>query len=279
MRGYSLVECICSICIVGILSAIVLRSTQYASAILGDFTVNLEERNSITKAALVVSAITSSSERSHLEDLISITDGGVLTLPHGGAHPVQGVGASSRPRASSHIVSAIEVDPRLRGRIRTSEFDAAGISIEVCETPSLPDRESTKSHLLVGVAGLCQVTGVAEPSTLGCFTLRGTPVRGLLLPLSACPIASLHEYLPVTREASVFIDATGELRLVSHVGMRVTENQPITRGLRSLVITSRLAAPGTVFFDISVRARANKIHRFLLPAALTRTPIWNEILL
>jgi hypothetical protein len=279
MRGYSLLECVCSICIIGILSALVLRATHHASATLGAFTQNLEERNSMTKAALVVSAILSASERSHMEALISIRDGGLLTLPHGGAHPVQGVGSTSRPRALSHIVSAIEVDPRLRGRIRTSEFDATGIMVEVCETPSLPDRESTKSHLLIGVAGLCQVTGVAEPGTLGCFRLRGTPLRGLLLPQSSCPIASLHEYLPVSREASIFIDTTGELRLVSHVGMRVTENQPITRGLRSLVVAMNHAAPGAVFFDISLRARADKIHRFLLPAALTRAPIWNEILL
>jgi len=278
-RGYSLLECIVSVGIIGMVSALAVRSTQHASSILGEFTQTLEEHSSSTKAALISSALLGASERSHLEGLIQISDGSALTLPHGGPHPVQGVGATSRPRQSSHIISAIEVEPRSRGRISLSQFDSSEIAIEVCDSASIPTRDAIKSHLLLGVAGYCQVVGTIESGTSGCFSLRGTPIRGLLLADTRCATASLHEYLAITREASLYIDTTGELRLVSHIGMRITENQPITRGLRSLGATTIRPAPGAAFFEVTFRVRANRSSKFLFPATLSQELIWNEILL
>jgi hypothetical protein len=278
-RGYSLLECVISVGIIGMVSALAVRSTQLAGSILGAFTQTLEEQSSSTKAALVASALLSASERSHLEGLIQVTDGTTLLLPHGGSHPVQGVGTTSRPRQSSHIISAIEVEPRSRGRIRLSHFEGSEIAIEVCESSAIPNRDAIKSHVLLGVAGYCQVAGAIELGPSGCFSLRGTPIRGLLLADARCPTASLHEYLAITRETSVYIDTTGELRLVSHVGMRITENQPITRGLRSLTVTMIRSAPSAAFFELTFRVRANRGSRTLFPATLSHELIWNEMFL
>jgi hypothetical protein len=279
MRGYSLIECLCGICLVGMLSAVTTRFIQQSSSILHETTAAIESRVSLTKAALTISAQLAALERSHIPGLVTISSGLTIRAPHGGLHPVAGVGASSQPRSESDIVSVIEVDPRYRGRIRQSKFTESSVEVEVCGSPELPATTQFRSHLAVGLAGVCQITGAPTPTVAGCFTVSGNVVRGLLHATAACPRAALLEYLPVTREFSVYIDKTGELRLVSHVGTLILENQPITRGLRSLQVSPFMAASGATLFGVTLVATKARQHTFMLSGALAQHSLWNEILL
>jgi prepilin-type N-terminal cleavage/methylation domain-containing protein len=279
MRGYSLLECLCGLTLLGLISAVTIRFTQQSSAVVSGMTQQIDSRLALTKAALTVSAALSNLERSHLPGLVSLASGSALRTPYGGSHPVSGVGATSRPRPESDIISVIEIDPRYRGRIRQSSFDSESIEFSVCGSPLLPAPDQFKSHLAVGLSGVCQLTASPQPGSQGCFTVSGRVTQGLLHDSSGCPRAALLEYAPVVREFSLFVDRTGEFRLVSHTGMRILENQPIARGLRSLRVTPAYDLTGAQFFSLEITASNTPLHTFTVAGALTQGSLWNEILL
>lgn len=278
MRGYSLIECLCSLALVGILLSGIAVSTHKASSILGSIANSVDERVSIVKTAAVLSAALSALERSHISGLVSITDGSDPTTPSGAAHPVAGLSGTSRPRANSSVLSAIEVDPSYRGRIVRSVFDGELITIDICGAPNKPSSDQFRSHLVIGLSGACQITGTPNQISTGCFQISGRLLRGLIS--SGCPSVSLLEYLPVIREFSIHVDRSGELRLISHVGSRILENQPMVRGLRSISIVE-LTNPdlSPSFYQIGIDASLARQHRFLFASALARSPLWNEVLL
>lgn len=279
MRGHSLIETLFGLCLMGLMASVTVRFIQQSSGVVHETTAAIESRLSITKAALTISAQLSSLERSHLPGLVFISRGTSMQAPHGSSHPVTGVGPTSRPRPESDIISVIEVEPRYRGRIRQSRFIGNTVEVEVCGSPVQPRANQFRSHLAVGTSGACQMTAALTPGFGGCFTASGSVVRGMLHASPACPHASLLEYLPIIREFSVYVDKTGELRLVSHVGMHIVENQPIARGLRSLGIQQYIAPSGATLFSTTISASRARQHTFTFPGALTQSTLWNEILL
>jgi hypothetical protein len=279
MRGYSLIECLVGVCLIGLVSALSVRFTQQSSSQLHEIVRAIDQRMAIIKSASVITAAMNAGERSRLPEVLIVADGSSLQAPHGGPHPLVGTGASSRPRPQSSILSAIEVDPLYQGRIVQSQRTTDGVTIEVCGLASIPSAEHFRSHIVLGIGGLCQVTGTPQARGSSCFQLHGTATRGLLHNSPSCPAGSFHEYLPVAREISLFIDRSGEFRLVSHVGMRLLENQPLTRGLRELQLSLLTTGHDTRFMRISLRGSTSRELGFLLPMPLRSTARWNEIFL
>jgi prepilin-type N-terminal cleavage/methylation domain-containing protein len=277
MRGYTLLECICSLTIVALLTAGVTQITHRATAILGATSDALEQRFAITKTATALSAALAALERTHIPGVALVTDGSNPTTPHGSAHPAAGLAGNTRPRANSAILSVVEVEPRYRARIVRSSFSGKSLSIDVCGVAEIPGPHTYRSHLAVGLSHICQVTGAPQRLSDNCFTLSGGLISGMLS--STCPPQSMLEYLPVVREQSLYIDRTGEFRLISHVGARIIENQPIVRGLRSLEIRAMQPTIDTLIFRFDIHASATRSHRFLFTGALTREELWNEVLL
>ncbi len=277
MRGYSLIECLCSLCIVGLLTAGITHLVHRSSAILETTSGALEQRFALTRAGIVLSAALAAHERTHLPEVVTITDGSQPHTRYGGAHPVGSLKGNSRPRSSSAILSVLELEPRFRGRVIRSSFSDESINLYVCGSSEVPNASTFRSHVAIGLAGLCQLTGTPVRLNNGCFELSGTQVQGLLS--SSCPSNSLLEYIPVNREFSLYIDATGELRLISHVGQRIIENQPIVRGLRALDISALNAGIQGLIYRIDIHATSTRSHRFLWAAGLTTGSLWNEVLL
>jgi prepilin-type N-terminal cleavage/methylation domain-containing protein len=277
MRGYSLIECLCSMAITAMLLAAITQLLHRSAHTLNAQTEILAQRVAITKTAQVLSSAINISERSHIPNLISITNGSLPRAPHGGAHPVSSLSGSSRPRTASSIISFIEVEPRYRGRITRTEFTPTSIDIDICGATILPTSEQFRTHLILGTSNTCQLTGTPQRKASGCFTLSGSNINGLIA--TECPPQALLEYLPVVREFSLYIDTTGEFRLVSHAGLRILENQPIVRGLRSLDITSIRSEYGSLFFNVTLYATSLRKHSFLFASGLTiEDNAWNEVL-
>jgi prepilin-type N-terminal cleavage/methylation domain-containing protein len=277
MRGFSLLECLCSLAIVALLTASITQLVHRSSSILGATSDALDERLTMTKTGLVLSAALAALDRTHLAGVVSITNGSNPTTPHGSPHPASGLSGNTRPRTQSAIFSVIEVEPRYRGRVIRSSFSGNSISLETCGATEQPSSTMFRSHIAVGLSGACQLTGQIERRSATCFTLSGQATPGLIS--SHCPPHSLLEYMPVLRELSIFIDRTGELRLISHVGSRILENQPIARGLRSLDIALLEVGGHNSLYRIDVHATSTRSHRFIFAAGLTRDTLWNEILL
>lgn len=279
VRGFSLLECLVAIALLSLVSALTARSTQLLSTQLAIVSSALEQRLATTKALSILSASLHTLDGGRRPEAAIISSGSDLRAPHGGPHPLVGLGASSKPRAESAILSVLDLDPRYQGRIVEGHRTATGITVTVCGTHLLPSPERFKSHLLLGLEGACQVTGSAQRISAQCFSLTGTAVRGLLHQSSACPYGSFHEYTAVSSEFSLFVDRSGEFRLASHLGMRILENQPITRGLRELRLSWIEAAEHARFLAVGIRGASSPELRALLPVSLARTPRWNEVLL
>lgn len=277
MRGFSLIECLCSLAIVALLTAGITKLVHRSSIILGTTSDALDQRLTMTKAGLVLSAALSALDRSHLPGLVSTTNGSNPTTPFGSPHPASGLTGNTRPRSESTILSVVEVEPRYRGRVVRTSFSGTTISLEICGGVEQPTSAIFRSHIAVGLHGPCQLTGQIERRSSHCFTLSGQAVAGLIS--ESCPAHSLLEYLPVLRELSIYIDRTGELRLISHVGSRILENQPIARGLRSLDITQLAVGSHKNLYRIDVHATSTRSHRFIFAGGLTQDALWNEILL
>jgi hypothetical protein len=277
MRGYTLLECICSLCIVAMLTAGVAQVTHRSVTILGTTSDALEQRFAITKTGTVISAALAALERAHVPGLVTTTDGARPTTPHNTAHPAAGLTGNTRPRADSTILSVIEVEPRHRGRIIRSSFSTDAVSVEVCGAVEIPGPNTFRSHLVIGLSQICQLTGTLQRTGNNCFSLSGSFVSGIVS--NNCSRQSLLEYVPILREQSLYIDRTGEFRLLSHVGSRIIENQPIARGLRSLDIVGLRPTPDAIIYRIDVHASATRSHRFFFAGALTREELWNETLL
>ena len=280
MRGFSLIECVIALGISALLGLITVQTTHYAATIITHHSQQIAARAVATKAALIISASLASLERTHLPGLFQVADGDALITTSGIAHPVSGVGSTSRPRAGSAVITSVEIDPRYRGRVRESTLSGASANLTVCQAMGIPSSSQFRSYLAIGLQGLCQFTGVITPSGNGCFLFSGTVTKGLFTN-GNCQPASLLEFAPVVREFSIFIDRTGELRLASHVGMRILENQPIARGLRSLALAEMPEPNGALLFRLIVvpsTSSSRPLH-FLLPAGLTRASIWSEVLL
>ncbi len=277
--GFSLLECILGLALTGFVTLLSAQLVAQATHVLSTRLSQLEQRAITAKTAFIITGIVATSQRSHIPNLISITSAPSLTLSHGGKHPLSGLSSASQPRPDSDIISAIEIDPRYRGRIVASSFSSADSAhLEMCELTSNFPTNRYRSYVTVGTQGLCQFTGEVRAMGPGCITIEAHALSGLIRN-TPCPAASLLELLPVEREFSVFVDRTGELRLVSHVGMRILENQPMARGLRSLTITSLSDSTGAMFYNLTVTPTSSRPSKFLLESPLSKTPLWNEILL
>jgi len=277
MRGYSLIECLCSLCIVGLLTAGITHLVHRSSVILETTSGALEQRFALTKAGIVLSAALAAHERTHIPEVVTITNGSQPSTRYGGPHPVGSLKGNSRPRSNSTILSILELEPRYRGRIVRSSFADQSIDLYVCSSSEVPGPNIFRSHVAIGLAGICQLTGTPVRSSKGCFELSGSQIPGLLS--NNCATNSLLEYIPVSREFSVYIDATGELRLISHVGQRIIESQPIVRGLRSLDISTLETHLKGRIYKINIHATSTRSHHFLWAAALTKGSLLNEVLL
>jgi prepilin-type N-terminal cleavage/methylation domain-containing protein len=278
MRGFSLIECVVALGITALLGLITLQTTHYASTIITHHCQQIMARSIATKTALIVSASLTALERTQVPGLVYVTDGSAPLTRFGAPHPLSGVSTTSRPRPDSAIVTSVEIDPRYRGRVTQSAFSGSSVDLEVCHASDIPSSSQFRSYLAFGLQGVCQFTGTPTRSVNGCFSFSGTGTKGIFTD-GYCQPASLLEFAPVAREFSLFIDRTGELRLVSHVGMRILENQPIARGLRSMAVSEERTSGGALLFRLSVIPGSSSPLSFLLPAGLTRASIWSEVLL
>lgn len=277
MRGFSLLDCVCSLGIASLLAIIVMRATQSTAMITNLHIQQIAARVTATKAALVTSAALASLERSHLSGVVQIADGTNPLTSYGSPHPVSGITSNSRPRSDSAIITSVELDPRYQGRIVQSTFSGDSISLEACQLPQRPSKDQFRSYLAIGLQGPCQLTGLVENTSSSCVSFSGSVVTGLFT-AGRCQPGSLLEFVPISRELSIFVDRSGVLRLVSHVGMKILENQPIAQGYRSLAMREWNDTSGAQIYQLSVTPSGSRTLTFYLPGALTRSPIWNQVI-
>jgi hypothetical protein len=196
----------------------------------------------------------------------------------GTKHPLSKLKGTSAPRELSDILSVVETSPIHRGRIVSSHLNDTHVELRACDFPSPLVPSDTKSLLILGSSGLLHVSANIPRETQGCIDLRGNRLNSIFSTYKA-PACSFHTLLPIEREYSVFVDRTSQLRLVSHLGGQIIENQPISRGISFVRITPRHDSSGAMIFSVTIKPIGGPASTTTAVIATTRRALWNEILL
>jgi hypothetical protein len=228
------------------------------------------------KAHALIAGGYSVSEKHRLGYVISTLSGADISKSGGSPHPLAGLRPTSAPREDSDIITFISLSPLHRAWVRAYKRSGSGVSIEACGMYQVPRPDEYKSVAILAIDGPMQATGAFSRLSPNCVSFEGAVIPGLLTPDTSSRGTPL-ELVAISYEQSIFIDRTGELRLASHVGMRITENQPIARGFRFMRIRENLSQ-GIMTHSLEIKPSGGAISkRFLIPS-VTRRSLWSEIL-
>lgn len=196
----------------------------------------------------------------------------------GTKHPLTRLKGTSAPRELSDILSVLETAPLHRGRIVSSHLNDTTVELRACDFSAPPDASDTRSLLILGMSGILHVSAKIPRETLGCIELQAYRLHSIFSTYKP-PASSFHTLLPIEREYSLFVDRTSQLRLVSHHGGQIVENQPIVRGISFVRVTHQLDPSGTMHFSVTVKPIGGPASTTTVVIATTRRSIWSEVLL
>lgn len=267
--GLTLIELLCSIALLGLITLSIatvsgntIRINSFTQAIARD-------EIAVTRAYSVISSLIRTTERLRLADLVTITTGAHPTTLWGAPHPITLLKGTTRPRMDSDIITSISINPTLRGRVVKSIFNDTSITAIICQLLRQPSSKEVKKHLFIGSSSVCQMRGVVSPLSGDCYEFNGTPINTIMTSKADCIPQALLEYYPTESDRTIFVDRSGTLRLLSHSGLNITENQPITRGLRRLFIAQKVTDTGDIFYSLRITPSLAKTGSAIIPRRLT----------
>lgn len=272
-EGHSLLELVTVLALVGVIlsgaSVLFLNLARTAASI----SAQQVAITSALKTHGIITAALRSTERDRLNLSVSITPGNNLTLAHGMRHPVAAMTGTSAPRLDSDVLSFIDLDNTFRGLVRSSRVSSTSAELEVCGLNSIPSPTSHRSYLLLSVSGAHQLSGDLRPTSRGCALLAGSFVAGLVGSRSEIP-SSFSGFVPIEREYSLYVDRSGNVRLVAHVGARIVENQPMVRGIYSIRLSESKDPSGILMFQLWIKPTTGpEMRRNIIPTLGRRTVI------
>lgn len=276
-RGFSILEMLASLGTASVVAAalcamlgtsgLVLRET---TGLLSDLSVSAAAENAIRAGSRAVG-------RSRLPFTITIAPSSTTLLANGSPHPLAALSGSSAPAASSHIVSFIELSPHYAGVIQRTMLLGSSVTVVACGFQSRPSPSQFKSYIALGASGAVQIAGILRTISTSCIELTGSPIAGLVSnPANVLP-SSLHRLIPVNREHSLFVDRSGQLRLSSHTGTTVSENQPLGSGAKKILIAELRSTAGPVALSVSVTGAHDTQSNFVVPLRLLPGSYYDHI--
>ena len=251
--------------------------TSRVSATAAVITREVNGRLAAAKTIAVVTAALHSLDRNRQDFGAQITSGGTLRLPNGLRHPLGAISSVSGPQSDSDILTVIDLDNRYRGTVTQATISGASIDATVCGLSSRIPSGAFKSYLLLTIEGARQVVGEAIAITSSCARLTGSSISGVVSAQATFPSRPLV-FVPIDREYSIFVDRAATLRLSSHTGSTILENQPISRDVRLMTIQEDRKPNGVRIFKVTVQPPSGPaLSHFIIPA-LTQRHVWNEVL-
>ncbi len=272
-RGFSLIECLSVLCVVALIGAGISSFTGSSIQLFRDLSEELEGKIAARMAHGALQMGVRAHERGRFEFGVTIVRGDHLASQH----PLSSLNSSSAPQPDSDVASFIELSPPYRAAVSKSSFQDTEISLEACGINALSIPSTFKSYVAIGVSGALQIVGTIRAISPSCIELTGQAIRGLVSSTTLPAPAALLEFAPVAREYSIFIDRSGQLRLASHVGSRILENQPLARRLHSFTVTPLSDPSGALSYHLAVKTRAARPFESLLIVGLAQRGVWNEI--
>jgi hypothetical protein len=251
--------------------------TSRVSSVAAFITHEINGRLAAAKTISVVSAALFALDRNRQPFAAQITSGSTLRFSNGVRHPLSSISTTSGPRTGSDIITVIDLDNRYRGAVTAATISGTTIDATVCGLSSRIPSGAFKSYLILTIEGPRQVVGEVLPISPTCARLMGTSIQGTISGESAIPSRPLV-FVPIDREYSIFVDRAANLRLTSHTGNILLENQPISRNVDSITIAADRRANGLLSFKLTVRPTSGREISHVIIPALSPRGIWNEVL-
>jgi len=252
--GASLLE----LCVAVSLSALVLSGATISLRRIVQWYHVLRSRYESEQAILEAYAILergySHIESSRRLNTWRIHKGGSISLADGTLHPIMRLQGTSLPRPNSDALSLLEFAPHNAAAIRPSSNSTTSVCNVIA---NVPRAERVLSLLTVGIHGSEHLAidgttqGIIWPAS--CGELRTFPLKSVFIRPFTPRIA--HQIaLPIVQEYTVFIDRSSHLRLISHRGTWIRENQPLVDGIREITFTEKYITPDILSFVTSIKA-------------------------
>ena len=270
-RGYTLLELVWVLALSSVFGLGAIQAFASWMKAIHTITQQQEAHRATLKAHALIESALHSSDYSRLPMTVFRTPGDNLTLPNGVEHPVTSLRGTSLPRVDSDVVTIIEVSPSRSGEVQTASLSGATFSLEACGISSAIHQDDYKSVVVTTLDGPYQAVGKITNTTPGCLSFCGSLAQGLVSAAQEIKAPPLL-FFTVRREFSLFVDRSGELRFVSHTGGRVLENQPVTRGYRSIHFETLYDEAAGSLYKVTVHASYTRPSiRFLTPSLLQRS--------
>ena len=231
--------------------------------------------------------------RSIMEDVMSDLDSHRLPVPvrvHSGAQINYADGqpnpimqhAELAPVADSDAVTALRVDFQNILRVRSATYQTSGTRFEACHQPGVSlDQDLIKNYLAVSADGMFELGGesVPMPGDPLCRYLILEPQVSMSLqtPATVRP-ENVRLLIPITKHYTIYIDRTGQLRLLGHRGAENIENQPLTGPYRGLSMHLQLTNERFSFLKASLNSAKPRPLTISVHNQLARLPLMNILL-
>lgn len=251
--------------------------TSRVSSTAAVMTREIHGRLAAAKTIAVVTAGLLSVERNRQVFSAQITSGTSLRLPNGLRHPLATISGSSGPRTESDILTVVDLDNRYRGVVTTATISGTSLEATICGLTSRIPSGTFKSYVLLTIEGARQVVGETSTISSSCARLTGSSISGVISAHPSFPSRPLV-FVPIDREYSIFVDRAATLRLASHTGTSILENQPISRDVDLMTLQEERQPNGIRLWTLHVRPSSGRaVSHFIIPA-LTQRHVWNEVL-
>ena len=276
-RGFSALEALFSLGAASLVATALCTMLGASGMVFREATRPVADLSAATAAEGAIRAGTRAFGRSRLPFSITLAQSVAMPLASGAAHPLASLTGSSAPAPGSHVVSFLELSPLYAGTIERTSYDGTSLQLIACGFQVRPTATQFKSYVALGVSGPVQLTGTLRAVSVSCAELIGAPVAGLVSnPTTVLP-CSLHRLVPVSREHSLFVDRSGQLRISSHTGAQVTENQPLGSGAREIHLSGLPTPDAPVTLSVSVTGTNGYTSRFIVPLRLLPVSYYDQI--
>ncbi len=190
-----------------------------------------------------------------------------ISTPDGRANPVVQAPVLLRPLAGTDAVTSTSFETTQALKVLAVAEQGPNLRVTACPRWKPLDASTRiRNFLAVSPAGYFELTSLLPISKLAKCTelsLRSEPSLITRRPRPG-DLSEVRVLIPIRYIHSLYVGRSGELRLLSHVGNRNIENQPILRGLKRLSLRAWIT-PG--FPGVGVQASLGSRRKELISSS------------
>lgn len=270
--GASLFELIVSLSVV---TTLLLAMSAVTTRTISSLKLFERWHSDVLKISLLqseLSKLVQSYDSSRLADTLKIHKSGDIRIFDGDVHPISRIQSTSRPRSGSDAISSLALD--MRGALSIDQNTTPQKACPLWNDGRYDSEAKSFLALTTEAAYQVKVTKIRSAMPKGCQIVRIDPLTSIFTKrVSSREEQVIALLLPIKAEYTLFIDATGQLRMIGHTGNQILENQPLGRGFRSLTIESSsigVTPDLTLTLSLTAHLSLSKERRLSDSSRLTR---------